>query len=204
VIALFACGPAEVAEPAFVEVRVVRGDTLGRIAAAHGVTVAQLRAWNGLQGDLIEVGQVLRLQPGSTPPPRRRTAPASAPGDAGQDALAMPSPRPCLPPPTGDDLGDEGATASRGLDAEAADRVLDAFVAHTTRCAPPDTDPPAGPLTVELTVGCDGIVRSAVAVAGGWPDDVAACVADVLRHAPMPVHDLPDGDTLRYPLRWAR
>jgi hypothetical protein len=57
---------------------------------------------------------------------------------------------------------------------------------------------------VELTVGCDGIVRSAVAVAGGWPDDVAACVADVLRHAPMPVHDLPDGDTLRYPLRWAR
>lgn len=40
---------------------VVRGDTLGRIAGAEGVTVSQLRGWNGISGDLIDVDQVLKL-----------------------------------------------------------------------------------------------------------------------------------------------
>ena len=40
---------------------VVRGDTLGEIAATRGVSVAQLRSWNGITGDLIEVDQVLDL-----------------------------------------------------------------------------------------------------------------------------------------------
>ncbi|RMG15807.1 MAG: LysM peptidoglycan-binding domain-containing protein [Planctomycetota bacterium] len=42
-----------------------RGDTLSRIAARHGTTVAELKALNGLapgrRGDLIRPGQVLRL-----------------------------------------------------------------------------------------------------------------------------------------------
>jgi len=32
------------------------------------------------------------------------------------------------------------------------------------------------------------------------PDAVAACVAEVLRHAPFPAHDLPDGMTFDYPV----
>jgi uncharacterized protein with LGFP repeats len=48
------------------------GDTLHRIATAHGVTVDQLRAANNLTGDYISVGQVLNI-PGkgsaSTPAP---------------------------------------------------------------------------------------------------------------------------------------
>ncbi|MDP6935175.1 MAG: LysM peptidoglycan-binding domain-containing protein, partial [Myxococcota bacterium] len=40
---------------------VVRGDTLFEIARDHGVTVEDLRSWNGLKGDLIEVGQVLSI-----------------------------------------------------------------------------------------------------------------------------------------------
>ncbi|MEN0064371.1 MAG: LysM peptidoglycan-binding domain-containing protein [Myxococcota bacterium] len=40
---------------------VQRGDTLGKIAKAHGVTVDQLRKWNGISGDLIEVDQVLSI-----------------------------------------------------------------------------------------------------------------------------------------------
>ncbi len=43
---------------------VIRGDTLGRIARDRGVTVDDLRSWNGIEGDLIEVGQV--LAPGPT------------------------------------------------------------------------------------------------------------------------------------------
>ena len=38
---------------------VVRGDTLTRIAKAHDCSVDELRQWNGIKGDLIEVGQVL-------------------------------------------------------------------------------------------------------------------------------------------------
>lgn len=199
-----ACGPPAAEEPAFVEVVVVRGDTLGLLARRHGVSVDQLRSWNRLTGDLIEVGQVLRLLPGSAPAPAARGTRRPEAREVEADGLVMPSPRHCLPPPTGDDLSDEGAATSRGLDPAAADAALDAFVPYTTRCAGADGPTPTGAITVELLVGCDGVVRSAQPVAGGWPDDLAACVADVLRHTPMPVHDMPDGDTLRYPLRWTR
>jgi len=72
---------------------VERGDTLGEIAAAHGVTVADLRSWNGIEGDLIEVDQVLliypddrglvatsRGNPSPTPRGRRRGTVTVAPG----------------------------------------------------------------------------------------------------------------------------
>lgn len=39
--------------------KVVKGDTLSRIAQRHGVTVAALKARNNLRGDRILVGQVL-------------------------------------------------------------------------------------------------------------------------------------------------
>lgn len=41
--------------------RVRRGDTLFRIATAHGTSVAALRAANGLERDQVNVGQVLRV-----------------------------------------------------------------------------------------------------------------------------------------------
>ena len=42
---------------------VQQGDVLGGIASRHGVTVDQLRSWNGLDGDLIRPGQELRVDP---------------------------------------------------------------------------------------------------------------------------------------------
>ncbi|CAM5339833.1 LysM peptidoglycan-binding domain-containing protein [Rhodanobacter lindaniclasticus] len=41
--------------------KVVRGDTLSSIAKAHAVDVAQLRAWNRLKSDELQLGQVLRV-----------------------------------------------------------------------------------------------------------------------------------------------
>jgi membrane-bound lytic murein transglycosylase D len=43
-----------------------RGDTLGSIASAHGVTVNQIREWNSLRNNTIQAGQRLRIEGGST------------------------------------------------------------------------------------------------------------------------------------------
>ena len=43
------------------EYRIQPGDTLSEIAARHGVPVAQIRQANELNGDVIRVGQVLRI-----------------------------------------------------------------------------------------------------------------------------------------------
>ena len=44
-------------------VAVERGDTLGGLAKTAGVSVAELREWNGIDGDLIHVGQELATGP---------------------------------------------------------------------------------------------------------------------------------------------
>ena len=46
---------------------VKRGDTLGDIALAHGVSVGQLRRWNNIRGNKILAGRQLVLWPGSPP-----------------------------------------------------------------------------------------------------------------------------------------
>lgn len=56
------------------------GDTLFSISRANGITVAQLREWNGLTSDIIRVGQVLNLTAPTTGTP---APPAPAPDAAG-------------------------------------------------------------------------------------------------------------------------
>ncbi len=60
-----------------------RGDSLSTIGARVGASVSQLRAWNGLRGSTIRVGQQLKV-PG--PPP------TSAPTRAGIPARSEPAP----------------------------------------------------------------------------------------------------------------
>ena len=54
-----------------------RGDSLSRIGSRVGASVSQLRAWNGIRGSRIIVGQVLKV-PGPAPAPPRPAATASA------------------------------------------------------------------------------------------------------------------------------
>lgn len=48
-------------EPEVTVYRVKNGDVLGTIARRHGVSVRELRQWNGLRGDMIRVGQKLYI-----------------------------------------------------------------------------------------------------------------------------------------------
>jgi hypothetical protein len=58
---------------------VVSGDTLYALARRYGVTVAQLRDWNGLTSDLLTVGQVLRVTATAPVPPPVPPVPAVPP-----------------------------------------------------------------------------------------------------------------------------
>ena len=202
---------------------VVRGDTLGELARTHGVTVADLKRWNHLSSDLIEVGQRLELfrevavvsasTSRTSPRPRRRTP--GSPDDDGRDADRppessgprvpdLPSPRakPCLAGPSGAGLADADAVASEGLSYEQARGAMDAFLPKVGTCLV-DLDPvPSQPLDLGISVGCDGRVqRVVIRNRADWPDAHADCLARAIEKAPFPAHALPDGDTFHYPLR---
>lgn len=87
--------PIAFSAPEMVTVR--PGDTLGKLAARHGVGVTELRAWNGIDGDTIEVDQVLLVWKAPPPPapPERRIAEAPPPAARGlADVVAPPPPVP--------------------------------------------------------------------------------------------------------------
>lgn len=48
-------------QPQTLSHKVVKGETLTGIAAHFGVSIADLREWNGLQGDTVRPGQVLKI-----------------------------------------------------------------------------------------------------------------------------------------------
>lgn len=207
---LAACGtdaPAPVEEPV-IEYTVVRGDTLFLIARAHGVTVDQLRAWNGIDGDRIEVGQLLRIHPGdeapASPPPARRRSSGRATGSAPEGPrLAMPPEKPCLDPPKLEGTADEAMAASQGLSEAQVRAAMSGFVHHTLSCLEDVASYPTAALDLEIRVACTGRVAEVRVVdPGDWSPEAARCVGEVLRHAPFPAHDLPDGDSFRYPLRF--
>lgn len=64
------------AAPATQLVTVARGDTLSSIGRRAGVSAAQLRRWNALKGDGIQVGQRLRLSPPPVTAVPRSAAPS--------------------------------------------------------------------------------------------------------------------------------
>lgn len=179
---------------------VVRGDTLFVIARDHGVTVDELRAWNTLDGDRIEIGQALILREhdpaaSSVPSaPHRKRARSTA--TASQPA-ATPAAKRCLPPPSEELLGEAGAFASVGLDRAQVRRGLDAALPATLPCAEGGT----GVVLFDLTIGCNGLVTAiSVDSAGPFSAEATACMARALRSASFDAHQLPNGMKVGYPL----
>lgn len=75
-------GPVSAVGGATSAYTVKSGDTLSTIASRHGTTIAAIRSANNLRGDLVRVGQELKI-PGASA--------AGAPGVATQDAAPAPA-----------------------------------------------------------------------------------------------------------------
>jgi membrane-bound lytic murein transglycosylase D len=43
--------------------RVKSGETLGHIAGKYGVRVSEIKRWNGLRSDMIQIGQRIVVYP---------------------------------------------------------------------------------------------------------------------------------------------
>lgn len=72
------------------EYRVVRGDTLTKIARKHGQSVSSLKRWNGLQdADHIDVGQILRVKGTAAQTTSSSSAPTSAPSIAAARSIDL-------------------------------------------------------------------------------------------------------------------
>lgn len=191
-------------EEPVIEYTVVRGDTLSAIARGHGVTVDDLRLWNRIEGDLIEVGQVLVIrEAGAAPAPRRSvrektpTSSSSEPAD-----LVMPAEQDCIEPPQAEPGDPEEAsyTGSAGLSPAQVSAALDAFLPRLDRCSP-GPGSAGGVVKLQFNVACTGRVAAVTVLDdGGLPDALVTCLRDTLVCTPFPAHDLPDGEVFTYPL----
>ena len=68
--------PVKTSAPAAKTYTVVAGDTLIKIANAHGISLAELKTWNRIESHIIYPGQTLNVSSGGT---SGVTAPAQAP-----------------------------------------------------------------------------------------------------------------------------
>ncbi len=196
--------------PEATTITVVRGDTLGKLAKTHGVTVEQLREWNGLQGDLIEVGQELTLYLGPAPdvvpsapkkrPARKPRASKPSPGlPSSLAGLKKPARKACLAGPS-EVADDKGWAGSEGLQPAEVTKGVDKMLPHMGDCIT-DGANVGGTLWIRLNIGCDGTVHAtSVAEDPGWTPEVTACVRKVLSFAEFPAHQLPKGEEVVQPI----
>lgn len=117
------------------------------------------------------------------------------------DRLPTPRPEPCLPFDADPEEG--GMVTPEGLSHEAVRAGLNAVIQTALYCGRPEGFH-AVHLTFDLVIGCDGLVSRIDTVDdGGAPAEYAQCVADVIRKADFPAHDMEGGMPVTYPVNVA-
>jgi len=187
---------------------VVRGDTLTVIAKAHGVSVAELQAWNELKGDRIEVGQVLVIKTGEPVAKQDKVVRSRGPttrSSTKPKTRRLPKAKTCLKGPSLDDLDDDEADiqSSAGLSMEQVRGPMRSFLPGLAVCF--DEGWPEAVVDLELTVGCNGRVANVRVLDGdGLGEAVLGCMKNELQYVGFPAHDMADGMSFRYPITLAR
>ena len=196
-------------EPA-IQYTVERGDTLSKIAQAHEVTVEELRSWNAISGDLIEVGQIIEIRSEATElteapkkkvHKRARKQSSSAP----PNGLKMPKKKKCLAGPSFESLSDDvpDIQSSMGLSYEQIQGPMAAFLPNLGRCF--EADWPTARVEFEITAACNGRVSKVTILNGdGVEASALECMRTTLAFVGFPAHDIPDGMTFQYPVSLGR
>ena len=118
--------------------------------------------------------------------------------DSPADRLPDPRPEPC--PIFDPDLADHDMATPTGLSYEEVRMALNGVINTALYCGQPEGRTSLG-LTYELTVGCDGVVAAVeCSDSDDAPGDYVQCVADVLKKADFPPHEMSDGMPVTYPV----
>lgn len=140
--------------PAYV---VQSGDTLYKIAREHGLTVAQLKAYNALDSDVISVGQQLVLRPTAADPVEEAPI-TEAPPDP---PVESPDAPPATEPPTlpEDQYADEPADVGPSLITTMDGREISLTPPEPVPTGPPPPPPPPATISrVRIGQGTSGQV----------------------------------------------
>lgn len=103
--------------------------------------------------------------------------------------LSMPSAKRCLTDLSGDDSGEDyGTQLEVGLDGDQITSAVRAFQEQTLRCHP-EGGGVTGQVSLEISVGCDGRVKSVSVLEDDTGDATfAQCVADTMAFCPFDAH----------------
>lgn len=162
---------------------VVSGDNLSKLAHRFKIKIADIREWNGLQSDLLQIGQKLKLRADSRaalPPPAKPAAPAEVAPPASPVAI------PGLTPPPAE------ATPAADAAAAAADATAVAAAAAAAAAVVPAA-------AVPVAGYVDAVISTDEETLENLAKMYATTVAEILRNNPhiKTNADLKRGTTLK-------
>lgn len=194
---------------------VVQGDTLSKLAQSYNCSVNELRSWNNIDGDLIEVGQVLIVGTEKAAPSKnkaKRSSKSTGPrlphrvinvADI-KSPRKRDNPRPMKPKPKAclilkdAQLSDQQMIGSRGLSENQIKGSIEQFFPQLEDCLMALQQ--SGSLRLEFTIGCDGLVDKVEALESNIDAGSEKCITERFLYTSFPAHGLPKGEVFEYPL----